>query len=326
MFSKPPKNHRCRYRTLRGFTLVELLVVIAIIGVLVALLLPAVQSAREAARRLQCVNVLKQWGLGMQLHHDSRLELPIGGRRAPRQTWVMHLWPYIEQTTLSERNDLDEEFFRFPSGIFGTMDGLAGAFVPLYYCPSDGQGSDMDGGTGHQRRRGNYVVNWGNIRYTFGGSFTPEERQEQNQRGYAPFSHIDGVSEQPRPTSMANITDGTSNTLMMSETLMPQSNEDNDLRGDFHNDGGVFRFQTMVTPNTSIPDIVGWFRDTGDPAMPAVAGSLTSDQVSAARSRHTGGVNALNCDGSVRFVADDIAIDLWSALGTMNGEEVLNDE
>jgi len=322
----------------RGFTLVELLVVIAIIGVLVALLLPAVQAAREAARRLQCTNQMKQWGLAMQLHHDSRLELPIGAVRQPkppgadtsvttelRQTWVMHLWPYIEQTALDSQNDLTLAFFEPPVTIRGTLDGLGGAFVSLYYCPSDSQGSDIDGGgsTAFTRRRGNYVVNWGNIRY--GGPYDAVEIQEQDQGGYAPFSQIDGVRAQPRATSMRNIVDGTSNTLMMSETLIAHSNEDNDWRGDFQNDGGVFRFQTFVSPNTSVPDVVGWFIDTGDPNMPVVTGAIP-DQVSAARSSHNGGVNALNCDGSVRFVTDSISLDVWRALGTMNGEEVFNGE
>ena len=84
----------------RGFTLVELLVVIAVIVILVALLLPAVQQAREAARRTQCLNTIKQWGLSMHLHHDTNRNLPVGSRDNPRQTWVMYLWPFIEDAGL----------------------------------------------------------------------------------------------------------------------------------------------------------------------------------------------------------------------------------
>jgi len=344
-YEKPDGQHRCMrepYHSCRGatrprrlmpggFTLVELLVVIAIIGVLVALLLPAVQAAREAARRMQCTNQVKQWGLAMHLYHDAHGKLPIGATGsyapypAPRQTWVMHLWPYIEETTLSEQNNIDEHFFLPPVTIFGTMDGLASVYVPLYYCPSD-NGQDVTSGD-YMRRRGNYVVNWGNAHYGYGD--TPEEEAEQLLlaiEGYAPFSLIDGHRGRPRPTSMRNIVDGTSNTLMMSETLMAQTNVAYDLRGDIQNNDGHFRFQTFVTPNTSVPDIIRWFDSTvDDPMMPAVQGSL-SDNVAAARSRHTGGVNALNCDGSVRFVTDSISLNVWKALGTTDGEEVFGNE
>ena len=89
----------------RGFTLVELLVVIAIIGVLVALLLPAVQSAREASRRMKCTNNLKQWALAMHSHHDTYSKLPYAKKNNPRTVWVTNLWPYIEQQALYSRYD-----------------------------------------------------------------------------------------------------------------------------------------------------------------------------------------------------------------------------
>jgi prepilin-type N-terminal cleavage/methylation domain-containing protein/prepilin-type processing-associated H-X9-DG protein len=300
-----------------GFTLVELLVVIAIIGVLVALLLPAVQAARESARRTQCVNQLKQWGLSMQLHHDAQKTLPFGATSAPRQTWVMRLWPYIEQNALSSRNDLAKDFYIPPVTIPGTLNGLGGQYVAIYYCPSDGAGSDQTVGN-YQRRRGNYVVNWGNALY--GGVF-----REDTLSGIAPFSHVDGRVTAPRTTKFADVVDGTSNTLMMAEYLMAQSPEDNDWRGDIHNNEGVFRFHTIQTPNTSVADVIagGWFQEMNDPAMPAVAGTLTNEQ-NAARSRHLGGVNALRCDGSVEFYSNDIALNVWKALGTMNGGEVVN--
>lgn len=296
-----------------GFTLVELLVVIAIIGILVALLLPAIQAAREAARRSQCLNHCKQWGLAMQMYHDSKRSLPIGSRDNPRQTWVMYLWPYIEETSLDAANDIDVPFYEPPATIHGTLNGLAGKFVAIYYCPSD-EGVDQTIGT-YQRRRGNYVVNWGNAVYS----------QGLEPKGKAPFSHIKGQRSKPRKTKLADITDGTSNTLLISETLKAWSPDDNDWRGDIHNDDGVFRFQTRLSPNTSAPDVIesGWFQKTGDPKMPVVAGGA---QVSAARSRHSGGVNAVLCDGSVRFVSDSIALDAWQAMGTMNGEEVVAEE
>jgi prepilin-type N-terminal cleavage/methylation domain-containing protein/prepilin-type processing-associated H-X9-DG protein len=307
----------------RGFTLVELLVVIAIIGILVALLLPAIQAARESARRTQCLNHLKQWGLAMQMYHDTKKRLPLGSRENPRQTWVMHLWPYIEETALHAQNDPKQHFYVAPGTIGGTLNGLTGRYVAIYYCPSD-EGSDQTVGN-YQRRRGNYVINWGNSRY--GRDERDATLTPPGAPSTAPFSHVGGARTMPRQTKFADITDGTSHTLLMSELLKAWSAEDNDWRGDIHNDDGVCRFHTTLTPNTSAPDVIesGWFQRTGDPAMPAVAGARNA-QVAAARSRHPGGVNVLLCDGSLRFISNDITLDAWKALGSMKGEEVQAEE
>ena len=293
---------RLRY----GFTLVELLVVLAIIGILAGLLLPAIQSAREAARRNQCVNHLKQWGVAMHLYHDAQGQLPEGARSNPRHTWVMKLWPYIEQSTLHGQNDLTIPFYVEPGTIAYKLDGLTGQYVSLYYCPTD-VGSDQTVGR-YQRRRGNYVVNWGNVAY--GWPVMPS--------GLAPFSHENGDHRHPRETALADVTDGTSQTLLMSETLKAWSNEDNDWRGDIQNDHGNFRFQTITTPNTSAPDIIksGWYRRNQDPLMPAAPGSW---QYYAARSRHPGGVNVSYCDGSIHFISETVALIVLKEMGSMNG-------
>ena len=298
----------------RGFTLVELLVVIAIIGILVALLLPAIQAARESARRAQCLNHLKQWATAMHLFHNTKKRLPLGSRNNPRQTWVMYLWPYVEEYGLDANNNIDAHFYNPPGTIRFTFDGLTGKQVAILNCPSD-FGADQTTGE-YQRRRGNYVVNWGNSYY----GQNPEPREK------APFSHIQGNRSQPRKTSFADITDGTANTLLMSEVLKGWTPEDHDWRGDIYNDDGVFRFHTSLTPNTSAPDVLAspdWFRATGDPLMPVVAGA---QQVAAARSRHSGGVNAVMCDASVHFISNDIALAEWRALGTMNGSDLGNEE
>lgn len=289
-----------------GFTLVELLVVIAIIGVLVGLLLPAVQAAREAARRNQCVNHLKQWAVAMHLYHDNHGKLPEGASSAPRHTWVMKLWPYIEQRVLDDRNDFTIPFYVEPGTVHYTLDGLCGQYVAIYNCPSD-SGSDQTVGE-YQRRRGNYAVNWGNV--TYGWPLEPD--------GVAPFSYIAGNDTKPRDTDLGDVTDGTSQTLLMSEALKAHSNEDNDWRGDFQNDHGNFRFQTITTPNTSAPDLIksGWYRRVDDPLMPAAPGTW---QYYAARSRHAGGVNASYCDGSVHFISETIALNTWKEMGSMNG-------
>ena len=161
------KNKCSRERS--AFTLVELLVVIAIIGILVALLLPAVQAAREAARRMKCVNQMKQWALAMQMHHDAKNRLPAGGFSSDgadsgsRHSWVPFLWPYVEESAIADKYNYDVCYAK-PTNAYPVASPLAANApsnipIPLYYCPSDR-------GNGFYRNktasiRGNYVCNWG---------------------------------------------------------------------------------------------------------------------------------------------------------------------
>src|SRR5947199_204324 len=132
-----------------AFTLIELLVVIAIIAILIALLVPAVQKVKEAAARTHCSNNLKQWGLAMQTYHDTFKKFPFGSRGDPRQTWVMYLWAYIEQTALAAKNDFKQHFYQPPGTLPGSMDGLCGQYVSQYFCPSD-IGHVAQDGTGYE--------------------------------------------------------------------------------------------------------------------------------------------------------------------------------
>jgi prepilin-type processing-associated H-X9-DG protein len=175
----------------------------------------------------------------------------------------------------------------------------------------------------YQRTRGNYAVNWGNALYD-------DQRTNSSATAigpnFGPFYHVGGRRNTPGTVTIQSIADGTSNTLMMGEILMAKVNTDNDWRGDIHNDDGVFRFHTTLTPNSSSPDLISnttFFRPSNDPAMPVALGN---PQVAAARSRHSGGVNASNCDGSVRFYRNSTPLTTWRGLGSMNGGEVFSND
>ena len=313
-------------RSRRGFTLVELLVVIAIIGILVALLLPAVQAARETARRMKCSNNLKQWALSMHNHHDVLKRFPYGStddaHENGRKTWVMFVWPYIEQNNLADQGDPYVPFYNPPYTIHNTMNGLCAQHVESYLCPSDNGKIDQSSGQ-YQRTRGNYVVNWGNALYPGSGGPHPEPTATLENIG--PFYHEEGRRYQPGRVRIADIRDGTSNTLMLSESLIATVATDNDWRGDIHNDDGHFRFHTVNTPNSSSPDLISsttFFTPNNDPKMPIALGN---PQQCAARSRHPGGVNAALCDGSVRFFNNHIELTTWRNLGAMqDGNAVVN--
>jgi len=195
---------------LRGFTLVELLVVIAIIGVLIALLLPAVQAAREAARRSQCVNNLKQWGLALTNYESALGTLPYGcisddginTNTKDRKTFVIAIWPYLEQQGLSDIYDPEIPFWEDENRPAVTTQ------IAMYYCPSD-RGPAMWRGDPYTRARGNYVVNFGNVNFyqnsTIGG------------QTYIPAPFGDFPNGKHKPTALRQITDGVSNTMFMSE-------------------------------------------------------------------------------------------------------------
>ena len=298
-----------------GFTLIELLVVIAIIAILIGLLLPAVQKVREAASRAKCANNLKQWGLAIHNYAEAFGQFPIGHNSSPRHTWVPHLWPFIEQgDTLNLYGDPNVQQFYLPNAtIYNTMNGACGVKVKQYYCPSD-YGSNLDDPTQtYDRCRGNYVVNWGP-----NGIYVAPTLP-------GPFGDSGGNPATPQVTAFTDITDGTSNTLMMSECLMALSHDDDDWRGDIQNDQGEYCFSTLITPNSSAPDLIdgGWFQPSPQMGPAAAAGT---DQYYGARSRHINGVNVSLCDGSVRLVTNSISLKTWMAAGSMSGSEVLGND
>jgi prepilin-type N-terminal cleavage/methylation domain-containing protein/prepilin-type processing-associated H-X9-DG protein len=330
--SRVSTGHRRRI----GFTLIELLVVIAIIGVLVGLLLPAVQKVREAANRIKCTNNLKQWGLALHNYHDSFNAFPYGtnrayppgtemagtgalppGSSAARKTFYVVIWPYLEQTALANAYNSKIGFYLPPNGptpVGGAnRTGLVAQPQSIYYCPSDRPNAIWEGDR-YWRCRGNYVANYGPELL-----FTPGVRN-------APFGWTSsgGFGEYvPYNSRIADFTDGTSNTLFLSETRFPRADTDRDTRGDVFNDQGGSWFMAIHTPNSGIDYTLSCpAAQNQDPTMPCAPQNGRVGQQYNARSRHPGGVNACFGDGSVHFITNSIALFTWQALATMNGGDL----
>ena len=305
-----------RSRARSGFTLIELLVVIAIIAILIGLLLPAVQKVREAAARAKCSNNLKQWSLALHNYHDSRNKLPYAAKSNPRTAWPVLLWPYIEMGNVDRIYDPKVGFWQPPNTVTSTLTGVVCNSGPMYFCPSDRGGPAYQQGDIYWRSRGNYAINWGPVRQ-------PKLSSVAAPAAFAPWGYTDFVNRtKPREGTLVTITDGTSNTLAFSEVLMHDDNTA-DWRGDMLNDDDQCgRFMTFDTPNSGNDEIrsASFCVNKPQQGLPCVVGPGTGKIV--ARSRHPGGVNVGLCDGSIRFVANNIPLATWQAISTMNGGEV----
>jgi prepilin-type N-terminal cleavage/methylation domain-containing protein/prepilin-type processing-associated H-X9-DG protein len=301
-------------RPLHAFTLIELLVVIAVTGILIALLLPAVQKVREAANRTECANNVKQWALAHHNHHEAFGALPYGAKYSPRQTWVPYLLPFIEQGNLFKSFDPAANWHDLPFGT--TTSNLSAPIctrVSTYYCPSDRVGALWTADS-YYRARGNYVVCWGNAVSPHAGSAGPKD--------FGVFGFGSGVGIIPYQSRFADVTDGLSSTLLLSEVILPRNDTDLDSRGSIYGDlfaqAGAY-FMTFTPPNSGT-DLETTFSCVSTPEAPCLPGFNSSR--TSARSRHPGGVNAALSDGSVRFVFSGVATATWSALGTRAGGEV----
>ena len=314
-----------------GFTLVELLVVIAIIGILVALLLPAIQAAREAARRTQCINNTKQWTLAMQLHHSAKNKFNSAGYRTSnnkRQSWPPQLWPYMEEGNILSQWDFTRHFYEppnaYPIGNANQAKAPAAAWFSLYDCPSDRGHAWYD--YDYHRIRSNYVLCWGPYEsepVTDPKNFTAP--LVPNAKG--PFGYTDYYSlDKPRFSKTKDFVDGTSHTMMISELVMHPKDESIDGRGDILSDHSDSIYSTINTPNSSAPDKQwDYYCEEIKPDFPCIqagTGFRGGRAMHAkATSRHPGGVNIGLADGSGTFVNDSIASDVWKALSTINGGE-----
>jgi prepilin-type processing-associated H-X9-DG protein len=305
--------------------LVELLVVIAIIGILVALLLPAIQAARESGRRATCQNTIRQWGVAMQNFHSAKNSLPEPLRALPRRVWVVYTWPYVEDQTHALMFDQTKHFHDPPNTIPNTFDGIYAKQIPIYYCPSDRPGA-MWRGDQYWRCRGNYVINWGQVALNAKPPYNPPNPNWSPKFGLAPFS-LQDVSDalRPRITRFKDFSDGTSHTMLLSEVICTAQDDIWDVRGDMLNDGeGCTEYMTIDTPNTSVRDVTPYcIPSPAGPENPP--GEVGAYAHKAARSRHPGGVNVVFGDCSLRFVTDDIVQPVWQAMGTMNGGDAISE-
>ncbi len=295
-----------------AFTLIELLVVIAIIAILIALLLPAVQQAREAARRSSCKSNLKQYGVAFHNYHDTHGTLPFAATNNKRHTWVTSLWPYVEQGNVYEAYDFSRHFYETPNIVQNTTDGVVANTLPLYYCPSD-PGSELWQGDSYWRARGNYVVNWGN------GSMATNIATTQ-----APFGFANAGTTAPKASKFRDFTDGTSNTMLLSEIRKASDGTMRDARGDFLNDDrnlGSFAFSTETGPNAGTDRC--WCKDGSFVQGAPCVDTGSNDARIAARSEHTGGVQVVFADGSTTFMSSNVDLTVWRSVGTMGGGEVV---
>jgi prepilin-type N-terminal cleavage/methylation domain-containing protein/prepilin-type processing-associated H-X9-DG protein len=282
-----------------AFTLVELLVVITIIGILIALLLPAVQAAREAARRMQCGNNLKQVALGLQAYHEQKSVFPPGiseNAAGTRETlWTIWMLPYIEAGNL---------YGRFNFNVWQSPENydVWRTKIPAYICPSDNADRTINryGGPGWARSN---IVGCFNVD---GGIL---ETTSTNRRALFTLNFS---------RSIADVADGTSNTVVISEIISGPNNT-HDIRGIWCHDWGC-HYEHTNNPNYPA-DTENGMADYCHAEKVYCDDHATSwgKTMFAAGSYHPGGVNVGLIDGSVRFVADIVNNAVWQAAASIDG-------
>lgn len=306
-------SHALKQR--RGFTLVELLVVIAIIGVLIALLLPAVQQAREAARRMQCSNNLKQIGIAMHTYHDTYISFPpavvkqmfqdTSGQNDDSLVWSGFLLPQIEQNALWEK--ITGQGFGLDWSVANNTAVLQQRLT-AYECPSAPEaGTTWNDDTVANRQRANYgVVVTGTVGWTISSnSSNGENRNHMDDGGNGHSRHNGPFPMQNITTSFRDIVDGTTNTLFVGERYRHQiSNRD---------------YVYVGTPKGQ-NNHCRWAGSTGIQLNSLDTGNAG---VAGFHSPHPGGALFLAGDGSTKFISENINRLIYASLGTRAGGEVV---
>ena len=318
----------------KAFTLIELLVVIAIIAILVALLLPAVQQAREAARRTQCKNNLKQLSLALHNYHDVYQTFPAASQQSRRfgPSPFVAMLPYFEQGVIAQRYDSGAH-----SGAGGSTNDALTIPIKVFQCPSDPYsiGITQLGWTNYHTNHGTWVHLNG-----WDGAFAPNFRAGgKNSPGYLALrAMVDGTSSTaafaevangpPRGSITRKFTDcfefgtvSSTTTATVRSELLSKDWKTSSIAGGWNppwrwrgypwREGSVWRtgYNHLLPPNSACwrPNRNWW------------------QLVTPASSYHTGMANASMCDGSVRSVSENIDGRVWEAVGSREGGEVVGD-
>jgi len=311
----------------QAFTLIELLVVIAIIAILVSLLLPAVQQAREAARRSQCKNNMKQLGLAMHNYAETYRVFSFGYVQTPGSslttpfghlewTWVTMLMPFIDQANSYNKINwnIGSGSTQIPPAANSDNFPILSTPLSVMSCPSDTIRPHLSFG---YMARGNYGA---------ANGIGPQPAPGTNSAEYAATTYRQNVGpfEANSRTAVRDFTDGTSNSALLAE--LRQGSSGNDMRGALHYPEGPF-VQFNNNPNSAVPDEI---RNScvDAPGMPCI-GTFTAyfnkQLTQSARSLHTGGVHTLMADGAVRFVSSNIANQTWRNIGIHNDGNVIGE-